>query len=124
MAKTKKAVKTKKPLFDRIIFSGVARIEKRGTKKALVIYTSRKDAMKSGVPEEIAKQLFPNVIAGPGDCKENWSFAGDTMKCDDTGCTLTCTVQVNKLDGKGWGDLTTGTAIIVPAWAYRCACVP
>ena len=114
--------KGKKQLFDAIVFSGVGLIEKRGRKKALVIYTSRQDAIKCGVPRKTAEQLFPNVIAGAGDCRENWSLFGGSMSCDNVSCSKTCWVQVIKLDGLGWNNLTDGDAVINSNWAYRCNC--
>ena len=120
----KGASKPPKLLFDEVVFSGVGLVEKRGRRKALVIYTSREDAIKCGVPRKTAEQLFPesDIKAGGGDCRENWSFFGGSMKCDNVSCALTCTVQVNKLNGLGWNDLTTGSAVINTNWAYRCKC--
>jgi hypothetical protein len=104
------------------VFSGVAVMEKRGKKRVLLIYSSRKDAMLAGVPEEVAKQLFPNAIAAAGECREKWSFFGGSISCESTGCAKTCTVQVNKLDGLGWTDVSEGSVVVNTNWAYQCKC--
>ena len=120
---TRKAPRApERPLFERVIFSGVGRIEKRGKAKVLAIYTSREDAIKRNVSREIAEELFPIAAAAAG-CSENWGIFGGSMSCDSVFCTGTCWVQVNKYDGLGWRNESTGSVVINSNWAYRCTCI-
>lgn len=116
---------TLQPPIEHVIFSGVGIIEMRNGKRALVIYASREDAHKDCVSREIAQQLFPHdVFAVAGGCRENWGWFGSKFSCENSGCTKTCVVQVNKLDGLGWVSKTEGSIPVAEGakWAFRCHC--
>ena len=107
--------------FDVVIFKGVGIVEKRGRKNALVIYSSKGDAIKRGVSKKIAAALFAGDIAAGGDCAVDFGWFG-SVSCDNVSCSGTCTLQVNKLDGQGWNDAGSASAVANPNWAYRCVC--
>jgi hypothetical protein len=110
------------PLFDAVRAPGVGFVLESDGSRVLVIATSREEAVRAGLAEHLASQLFDDVIGLAPGCTTNYGWFSPTIKCDNTGCAGTCWVQVNKYDGLGWIDETDGSAVMNPNWAYRCHC--